>query len=143
MLRASDGNTVTDDQGRAEPLNDVFAAKITQPNVAVLPRAPDYDVDTLSRFYVSEEAVRNSLKSVPVNNACGPDDITARIIIECADELVIPVAKICNVSISTGVFPEGWRRANIILVFKKGVKKDPSNYRSVSLLRLFGKILER
>ena len=50
---------------------------------------------------------------------------------------------ICNVSISTGVFPERWRRANIIPIFKKGDKKDPSNYRSVSLLPLFGKILER
>ena len=69
MPRASDGNTITDDQGRAELLNDVFAAKFTQPNVTVLPRAPDYDVDTLSRFYVCEEAVRTALKSAPVNKA--------------------------------------------------------------------------
>ena len=44
---------------------------------------------------------------------------------------------------STGVFPERWKQANIIPIFKKGDKKLPQNYRSVSLLCLFGKVLER
>ena len=92
---------------------------------------------------MTEAAVRAALKSVHTNKACGPDDISARIIAECADELVTPVTKICNASISSGVFPERWKQANIIPIFKKGDKKDPSNYRSVSLLPLFGKILER
>ena len=43
----------------------------------------------------------------------------------------------------SGVFPERWKQANIIPLYKKGDKKEPSNYRSVSLLPLFGKILER
>ena len=143
VLRASDGNTVTDDQGRAELLSQAFSAKFTQPNVTVLPEAPDFDIDNLSRLHVSEAAVRTALEAVPVNKACGPDNISARIIVECADELVVPIAKICNASISSGVFPERWKQASIIPIHKKGDKKNPSNYRSVSLLPLFGKILER
>ena len=46
-------------------------------------------------------------------------------------------------SVSTGVFPERWKQANIIPLYKKGDKKDPADYRSVSLLPLFGKVLER
>ena len=143
MLRASDGSTVTDDQGRAELLNDVFAAKFTQPNVTVLPTAPVYELDSMSCFHVSEAVVLTALKSVPVSKACGPDDMSARIIAECADELAVPITKICNASISSGVFPERWKQANIIPILKKGDKKDPSNYRSISLLPLFGKIHER
>ena len=109
----------------------------------MLPEAPDYDIDSLPRLHVSETAVRAALMSVPVNKACGPDNISARIIVECADELVVPMTKICNASISSGVFPERWKQASIIPIFKKGDKKNPSNYRSVSLLPLFGKILER
>ena len=130
VLRASDGNTVTDDQGRAELLNDAFAMKFTLPNVTVLPSAPAYEVDCLSCFHVTEAAVRAALKSVPTNKACGPDDISARIIAECADELVTPVTKICNASISSGVFPERWKQANIIPIFKKG---DRSIQLSVSV----------
>ena len=35
VFRASDGNTVTGDQGRAELLNDAFAMSFTQPNVRI------------------------------------------------------------------------------------------------------------
>ena len=87
--------------------------------------------------------MRAALALVSPNKACGTDNISARIIIECADELVTPLTKICNMSVSTGVFPERWKQANIIPLYKKGDKKDPANYRSVSLLPLFGKVHER
>ena len=143
VLRASDGATVSDDQGRADLLNVTFAAKFTTRDVSALPDTPAYGIDALPRFHVSEDAVRRALKSVPSNKACGPDNISARIICECAEELVAPMTKISNASLRSGVFPERWRQANIIPIYKKGDKKDPSNYRSVSLLPLFGKILER
>ena len=119
VLRAPDSNTITDDQGRAELLNDAFARKFTQLNVTALPNAPAYDVDSLPRLVVSEASVRAALKSVPANKACGPDDISVRIIVECADELVVPMTKLCNASISSGVFPERWKQANIIPIYKK------------------------
>ena len=46
-------------------------------------------------------------------------------------------------SVKSGIFPERWKHANVVPLYKKGDKKEPSNYRSVSLLPLFGKILER
>ena len=69
--------------------------------------------------------------------------ISARIISECAEELVVPITKICSASVRHGVFPNRWKQANIIPIHKKGDKRMPSNYRSVSLLPLFGKVLER
>ena len=42
-----------------------------------------------------------------------------------------------------GTFPKRWKRANIVPIFKKGDKKAPENYRSVSLLPLFAKVLEK
>ena len=87
--------------------------------------------------------MRDALAMVSPKKACGTDNISARIIIECADELVVPLTKMCNHSVRSGVFPERWRQANIILLYKKGDKKERSNYRSISLLTLFGTILER
>ena len=55
----------------------------------------------------------------------------------------MPLAILCRASVSSGVFPKRWKSANIVPIFKKGDKKLPSNYRSISLLPLFGKVLER
>ena len=77
------------------------------------------------------------------HKACGPDDISARIIHECAHELTVPIAKLCRLSLEQGVCPEKWKRANVIPIFKKGAKSCASNYRSVSLTPLFSKVLER
>ena len=94
-------------------------------------------------FHVSSECVGSVLRAINPGKACGPDNISARVIRECADELTVPVTKLCKLSLIQGVFPRQWKRANIVPLHKKGSKSSPLNYRSVSLLPLFGKVLER
>ena len=89
------------------------------------------------------DIVRVILDSIPVNKTCGPDGISARIIHECRDALAVPLSKICSMSLRQGVFPAAWKRANVVPIFRNGNVKDPSCYRSVSLIPLFGKVLER
>ena len=143
VLFDANNQPVTDDTARATVLNEAFAAKFTNPGVTDLPNGVVYPLDSLSRLCVSEAAVRSALLSVAPGKACGADNISARIIVECAEELVVPITKLCNASVRSGVFPSRWKQANIIPLYKQGDKRLPSNYRSVSLLPLFGKILER
>ena len=83
------------------------------------------------------------LKALDQNKACGPDNISAKIIHECAEQLTVPLTKIFNNSMNSGIFPDLWKEANIIPVPKKGDSKNPVNYRSISLISLFGKVLEK
>ena len=46
-------------------------------------------------------------------------------------------------SIKQGVFPEKMKMAKVIPIFKKGSKLNVENYRPISLLPVFSKILER
>jgi len=38
---------------------------------------------------------------------------------------------------------EDWRKANVTAVFKKGKKKNPGNYRPVSLTSIPGKMMKQ
>ena len=45
-------------------------------------------------------------------------------------------------SIETGDIPPEWKMADVVPIFKKGLKSDPNNYRPVSLTSTIGKLLE-
>uniref|UniRef100_A0A3B3C2G3 Reverse transcriptase domain-containing protein n=1 Tax=Oryzias melastigma TaxID=30732 RepID=A0A3B3C2G3_ORYME len=62
---------------------------------------------------------------------------------ETIDYIIKPVTYICNLSIQTGVFPEGMKRAKVIPIYKSDDQCDLKNYRPISLLSQFAKILEK
>ena len=57
--------------------------------------------------------------------------------------LVIPLEHIFNTSLQAGVFPDGMKIARVIPLFKNGNINDFTNYRPISLLSEFSKILEK
>ena len=134
---------VSGDIDRANLLNRTFAEKFIRGDVVEFPDAPVHDLPTLDKFTVSETAIRSALHNLQVHKACGPDNVSARIIKECSEQLVKPLFILFNMSVSQGIFPTRWAEANIVPIFKKGSKKSPANYRAVSLLPILGKVLER
>ena len=48
-----------------------------------------------------------------------------------------------NRSFHEGIFPDIRKLANVIPIFKKGDRSEPSNYRPVALLGCIGKLQER
>ncbi len=57
--------------------------------------------------------------------------------------LVIPLKIIFKNCLRRGVFPEIWKFANVVPVHKKNEKNVKGNYRPISLLPIFGKVLEK
>ena len=138
-----DGRDVTDDRERAECFSHVFASKFSEPTADRLPNVASHDIDILNEFTVTYETVHNLLRTQNVHKACGPDGLSARILKECAQEIAVPLTKICLLSFRQGKFPSVWKRAHITPVHKKGNRKDPCNYRPISILAICSKILER
>ena len=54
-----------------------------------------------------------------------------------------PFVYICNLSFNTGTFPDNMKIAKVVPLYKSGSKNVFNNYRPVSLLPQFSKILEK
>ena len=53
------------------------------------------------------------------------------------------MAIIFNSSLENGIFPDIWKLARLTLIVKSGVKKDVNNYRPISVISVFSRIMER
>ena len=72
---------------------------------------------------------------------CFDIDMTlVKSIIEC---IVQPFTYICNLSFQTGIFPSKMKTAKVIPIYKSGERHQFTNYRPISLLPQFSKILEK
>ena len=78
-----------------------------------------------------------------VNKAPGPDNIGAKLLKCVLDKLLDPLVFIFNLSFNTGKVPESLKIAKVIPIYKKGERTNPTNYRPISLLSIFDKILEK
>ena len=61
----------------------------------------------------------------------------------CGKSICKPSQLIFNQCIDAGSFQLKWKKASIVPIHKKGGDKCLKNYRPVSLLPIYGKILER
>ena len=61
----------------------------------------------------------------------------------CDDSMKKPLSVIYKNCIKTGMYPNVWKKSNIVPVHKKGDKEIANNYRPVSLPSIFGKVFEK
>ena len=97
----------------------------------------------ISDFPISDEKILNIIRSLNPNKAHGWDGISVRMIKLSDAALVVPLKIIFEDCLRRGVFPEIWKHANVVPVHKKNEKNLKGNYRPISLLTIFGKILEK
>jgi hypothetical protein len=91
----------------------------------------------------SAREIENIIKSLKPKNSSGYDGISTKLVKICSPFISSPLAHICNKSLSSGIFPHRLKYAIVKPLFKKGDKSKISNYRPISTLSSFSKILEK
>ena len=75
--------------------------------------------------------------------SAGTDEIPAFLLKSLPINVIVILTNIFNLSISTGTFISYFKNAKVIPIFKKGNPKLVENYRPISILPVFSKILEK
>ena len=77
------------------------------------------------------------------SKATGLDNISVKIIRECADLISVSLCDLFNKSLVSGIFPDDWKCARVIPLFKQGEPSDLNNYRPISVISVIAKVFER
>ena len=145
-----EGKLITSDLRISNCFNEYFCNVGTN-LVKSIPTA-SRDHDSLMKFRnkqsfftepITEVEVFNLLRSIDVNKSCGADNINAQLIKDNCHVLIAPLTYIFNLSLEHGIVPDDMKIAKVIPLFKKGDHSIMSNYRPISLLSIFSKLLER
>ena len=98
----------------------------------------------MAPLHLSIEEVTNVIKDLDCNKAVGPDMVHNRLIVSAQPLIAEPLTILFNKSLENGVFPDVWKVAHVIPIYKqKGNRSSCKNYRPISLLSCVGKILEK
>jgi len=92
---------------------------------------------------ISHEEIFSAIKLLEPKKTCDFNNISMFLIKKCVHQIYLPLATIFNLSFSTGIFPQQMKIAKIVPIFKGGDAASPDNYRPISLLSNFSKILEK
>lgn len=92
---------------------------------------------------VTETEILNTINNLKNSNSTGFDDFSVKIIKQCAHLLAKPLSHIINSCFRDGCFPNLLKLSKVICLFKKGDPREISNYRPISLLSVFSKIVEK
>ena len=91
-----------------------------------------------SPFTVKE--ITDQTRKVKLKKSCGPDGLGGGILIGCFETIVFYLVTMFNSMYTLCSYPIQWTNSIIFMLFKKGDKSDPNNYRSISLLNILSKV---
>ena len=77
------------------------------------------------------------------NSSAGWDDFPTFVLKKCSGSLLQPLTHLINCSLQTGIFPDELKLARVVPIFKAGDPAQVSNYRPISVLTTFSKIIEK
>ena len=93
---------------------------------------------SIPKFWISWDII-NSLE----NKSTGPSRIPLKMLSVIPDLIILPLTYIIKLSFSTDECPDLLKIVKVMPTHKGGSMQDMNNYRPISLLSIFDKIIEK
>ena len=92
---------------------------------------------------VTHDTLLKIVTKLKLKNSAGPDNISTKVLKLILPTISLPLCHLFNLSLQTGFVPHQLKTAKVVPVFKSGDKHNFTNYRPISLLSSFAKLLEK
>ena len=148
----NNGRIIDDPEGIVAGLNNFFVnvGPNVERDVPVTPSdkiPPDKYLGNRNQFnfliaYISTEDVLDIINALN-NKSTGTSSIPLKLLILIPDLIILRLCKIINTSFTTGKFPDAIKIVKVIPFHKGGSMQDINNFRPISLLSIFDKIIEK
>jgi len=89
------------------------------------------------------EEINKLIQKLKPKNSSGHDNISSKLIKYLKDEIKEPTSTLINKSITEGIFPDIFKIAEVVPIYKNKNSEDINNYRPISLLPTISKLLEK
>ena len=89
------------------------------------------------------DEVEKVVFNIKTKHSSGDDDISSFIVKHIQQFICSPLATIFNKSFEEGVFPDDFKISRVVPIYKSKEAHNFNNYRPISLLPVFSKILEK
>ena len=112
------------------------------PNISPLKFIKDRIQVNFIIAHISNEEILDIINGLE-NKSTRPSSIPFKLLHLIPDLIIMPLAYIINRSFSTGIFPNLMKIVKVIPIHKGGSTQEVNNYRPISLLSIFDKIIEK
>ena len=146
-----DGRETSDPNQMAKLFNEHFTnmasgvvAGLNPTNLCPLDKLEQVNSSfSLSDTPITFEEIINAVDLLPDKKTADASGVSSNFLKQTIYAIIQPLHHIFNLSISTGSVPSLFKIAKIIPIYKNGDKSNPDNYRPISLLNTFSKLLEK
>ena len=153
-LKRDDGSMETDRVAISNMLNDFFVnfpqPSNDQTNQFDTTNIEEYVSSKIGNFVtqfnipeITVDETKKYIDKLSLSKATGPDGISVKVLKLISPVFVEPLTKLFNISITKGFFPNKWKVARVSPLFKDGAHDIRGNYRPISVLPVFSKLLEK
>lgn len=143
-----DGNFVTDETVLVEEFNkyyeNVCNSLIPNWNYSFrnIPANANYPCNFQFRP-VTLQTIEQHIDNLNSCAATGLDRISAKFLKKYKNHFLIKYTELANICIENSIFPEKFKQAKVIPIYKAGSKSNIGNYRPISVLNSISKPMER
>ena len=146
----TNNNVITDPNLVADAFNNYFA-NIGMDHASSIPNVQKSPFEFLTNplcnsffiFPTTAKEIENEITKLKSGKATGPFSFPIAILKLLKTIISQPLEILFTASFTTGTVPDKFKLANVIPVYKKGSMSILSNYRPISLLSIFNKLLEK